>query len=180
MNLPRSPSRPSQSRSSAHCRTLPHLRISAGNTSEPGSPFPASSSSPSQASHTTAFPTHISPRPGLLTFINKGFHRQRSVPHVEGVCGLGEDLTQPQRRLIIEMSEGSGGHLHHPNSGRRSLPRLGPKVGLLGIATLCWNLSFLYLSPVLNSGKEIVLSWALNSLLSSPLFPKQKLTQQCW
>lgn len=143
--------------------------ISAGNTSEPSSPVPTSSSSPSRASHITVLPTCFSPRPGLLTFINKGFHRQGSVPHVEGVCGLGEDLTQPQRRLIIEMSEGSGGHLHHPNSGTRSLPRLGPKVGLLGIATLCWNLSFLYLPPALNSGQEIALLWALHSPARPPL-----------
>lgn len=80
-------------------------------------PFPGFSHQPSQ---------HASPPLGLLTFINKGFHGQGSVPHVEGVCGLGEDPTQPQGRLIIEMSEGSGGHLHHPYSGRQSLPRLSP------------------------------------------------------
>lgn len=143
--------------------------ISAAGTSEPSSPIPTSSSFPSQASHTTVLPTRFSPGPGLLTFINKGFHGQGSVPHVEGVCGLGEDLTQPQRRLIIEMSEGSGGHLHHPNSGRRSLPRLGPKLGLLGIAILCWNLSFSYLSPALNSGEDTALSWAILSPARPPL-----------
>ena len=42
----------------------------------------------------------------MVTFVDEGLHRQRPVPHVEGVRGLGEDPPQPQGGLVIEVSGG--------------------------------------------------------------------------
>lgn len=98
----------------AHQLVVDHLRAWAPGRAEGGTRLRARSlprvppllSGPRPAR--PARPTRPAPPgPGSVTFIDEGLHRQGSVPHVEGVRGLGQDAAQAQGGLVIEVSAGT-------------------------------------------------------------------------